>query len=184
MYVVKKYTSVFASTFANNKAGANGGAIKFDDGNLYLVQVSLINNTAKGTGGAIYSGDSDGGYYTRTLFAHNSPDNCDHTKGKQNFSGEDYNLDTDGSCDFDEDSGSFSNHPIESSMFVKKQSGIQTYYQHIYKNSVLTDAATSVTDSYLDQIRQSGPLDGDGDGNAYWDIGAVEHDGSSTVSIP
>lgn len=172
------------TTFYDNNA-TYGGAIKNEGGVATITNASFYQNTATSRGAGIDSGSSstltlvNSTFYNNTgngavgnpssittlintLIAGTSGDDC---SGDDFSIASNHNLATDVSC-----SPGFSQVPLDT-LRLNWTSG---YYLTIGWGSTAVDAGNNIGCALVDQMNQTRPFDGDGDGSAVCDVGSDE----------
>ena len=157
------------STVSGNQASAgNGGGLYWAAGSIGLLNVTLNANTASSQGGNIFAGGSANSSITakNTLVAAGTPNNCDATIASQG-----YNLESANSCGFNITGDKVNANPRLGAL---QNNGGSTWTHALFFGSPAIDAGTNSGCPATDQRGVSRPRDGNRDGNAVCDIGAVE----------
>lgn len=175
LYVSQSVVALTNTTFSHNEASGNGGGIYNSQGTVSVINGTLEGNTATG-GGAIYN-DNGATTLTNTLLGVNLAENCD---GNVIVSGGS-NLDQDGTCGF-ANTGDQSN--VDPMIGPLADNGGPTRTHRLLAGSPAIDAGSDAACPGTDQRGTERPLDGDGDGDAACDIGAVEYIDSDGDGIP
>jgi len=155
-------------TLADNTTPANGGGLE-NSGTTRLYNVTIVNNSASGSGDGIYNTGSATLY--NTILAGNGSNNC---AGANPIISGGYNLTSDTTCHF-----SAANHDvIGMSQYFDTTDRINGIYTLLSGPAVDGGYSGSGTPGVgcpaLDQLGMSHYVDGDGDGTARCDMGAVE----------
>jgi uncharacterized repeat protein (TIGR01451 family) len=155
-------------TLADNTTPANGGGLE-NSGTTRLYNVTIVNNSASGSGSGIYNTGSATLY--NTILAGNGSNNC---AGANSITSGGYNLTSDTTCNL-----SAANHDvIGMSQYFDSTDSINGIYTLLTGPAVDGGApgpgTPGVSCPALDQLGASHYVDGDGDGVARCDMGAVE----------
>jgi hypothetical protein len=177
-------------TVSGNSSAAAAGGIE-NDGTLTLVNVTLSGNTAVTDGGGLYNlatatlgnvtiaanGAERGGgafmpgdtTFTNTIVADSSSGGSCSNGGTLTSVGS--NLDSDATCSF---TGPGDLSGVAAGLGSLADNGGPTQTHTLLPGSPAIDAGRSCPPPVTDQRGTSRPLDGNGDGTAVCDIGAVE----------
>jgi len=157
------------STLSTNHAKNNGGGVDWTTGAVFtLLNDTVVSNTAGAQGGNIYTGGAPNASIKlkNTLVAFGGPNNCDHTVATQG-----HNLESANSCGF---SGSGDLRNAAPKIGPLQNNGGPTLTHLLKLGSPALDAGTNSGCPATDQRGVIRPQDGDGNGSAVCDIGAVE----------
>ncbi len=155
-------------TLADNTTPANGGGLE-NSGTTRLYNVTIVNNSASGSGAGIYNTNKVTLY--NSILAGNGSNNC---AGSQPLTSGGYNLTSDTTCNL-----SVVNHDvINMSQYFDSTDSANGIYTLLSGPAVDGGApgpgTPGVSCPVLDQLGASHFVDGDGDGVARCDMGAVE----------
>jgi uncharacterized repeat protein (TIGR01451 family) len=155
-------------TLADNTTPANGGGLE-NSGTTRLYNVTIVNNSASGSGAGIYNTNKVTLY--NSILAGNGSNNC---AGSQPITSGGYNLTSDTTCNL-----SAANHDvIDTSQYFDSTDSVNGIYTLLSGPAVDGGApgpgTPGVSCPALDQLGASHYVDGDGDGVAGCDMGAVE----------
>jgi hypothetical protein len=158
------YMSATNVTISGNSASADGGGIYHFFGSITMTNTTLNGNSAVGGGGGI---KKDGGTVaiTNTIVA-NSPSggNCSGAL----VGG--YNLSSDGTCSF---GGGRDSVSVMLGLLANNGGATQTHA--LLPGSPAIDFGTNAGCPSTDQRGKARPVDGDKNGTATCDVGAVEY---------
>ncbi len=174
--------SLINTTFAGNHAATDGGGIYWTPGAgtgaLSLINISLVGNQAGGAGGNIYAGGAANPVITlkNTLLAAGLPNNCDHAVTSLGF-----NLESANTCGFSAGGDKINRSPQLGSL---AGNGGSTLTFLPLAGSPLIDGGTNAGCPAVDQRGAARPVDGNNDGSAVCDIGAVEAAKYYRVTLP
>jgi hypothetical protein len=158
--------SLINSTISGNIGGNEGGGIASNQGStLNMTNATLAANQATHTGGLVY--ESGPIYLVNVLLDGNSGGNC----GSVPLGGS-YNISSDASCSF---IGEFNNNGVTPRIGPLQDNGGPTLTHALLTGSPAIDAGTSWLAPNIDQRGLTRPRDGNNDGVAGYDIGAVEY---------
>ncbi|WP_395375860.1 choice-of-anchor Q domain-containing protein [Marinicella sp. W31] len=149
------------STFSENQA--IGGAGIFANSNINITHSTIINNSGPGV-------QLDQDTLQNSIIAGNTGLDCIFEETGVNNQ---YNLDTDGSCGVDAVNHTTVADPLLGPL--ANNGGLTMTHSPLF-GSLAIDAASDEDCAINDQRGFSRPQDGDGDGDALCDIGAVEVD--------
>ncbi|MCA9982385.1 MAG: hypothetical protein KDD89_16180, partial [Anaerolineales bacterium] len=160
------FVEISNSTFSGNWAASQGGAISVAFGSTTLTNVTIVGNTAGVGGGGLAQ---SGGTVTilNSIVADNTGGNCAGT-----ISSSGYNLDSANTCGFASTGDLVNTDPLLGTL---TDNGGQTATHAPATNSPVVDAGDPACGgATTDQRGVARPQDGDADGMATCDIGAVE----------
>ena len=168
------------STVTRNRASAgNGGGLYWvTPGSIGLLNTTLNNNKATAQGGNIYAGGSMNASITlrNTLVAQGTPDNCDASVFSKG-----YNLESADSCGLNGTGDKINVNPLLGPL---QDNGGSTWTYALLTGSPAIDAGTNSGCPATDQRGVARPIDGNHDGSAVCDIGAVEAPVTWQVFLP
>ncbi|WP_395375845.1 choice-of-anchor Q domain-containing protein [Marinicella sp. W31] len=159
---------IINSTISNNRAGegAVGGISVYQNSDLTLINTTVVNNT----GGGINLRQASVVNMSNSIIVDNSDGNCDFTQINGNSINQ-FNLDTDGSCDV----LATDHMTVEDPMLEPLANyGGLTETHRPQPGSPVIDAGNDELCELTDQRGIVRPQDGDGNGSEVCDIGAVE----------
>jgi hypothetical protein len=157
------------STVSGNRAKINGGGLYWSTpGTFSLLNNTLVNNSAGTQGGNIYAGGSSNSAIglKNTIVAAGSPNNCDNHILSQG-----YNLESANSCGVGATGDLVNTDPRLGPL---QNNGGATWTHALLAGSPAIDHGTNSGCPAVDQRGVSRPIDGNHDGSAVCDIGAVE----------
>jgi uncharacterized repeat protein (TIGR01451 family) len=160
-------------TLADNTTRANGGGLE-NSGTTRLYNVTIVNNSASGSGAGVYNSNK-ATLYNTILAANTMPGNMtNNCAGSQPITSGGYNLTSDTTCNF-----SAANHDvINMSQYFDTTDRINGIYRLLSGPAVdggyPGSGSPGVGCPALDQLGASHYVDGDGNGVARCDMGAVE----------
>lgn len=157
------------STMSGNTSGS-GGAVYLPGGSTLTVGYSTITgNNATTEGGGIWSAGTV--TLANSILSGNSNANCHHPPGSGIFISNGFNIESGDSCDLDAAGDQPNTDPMLGSL--ADNSG-PTLTHALLAGSPALDAADPNDCPATDQRGIARPQDGDGDGAAACDVGAVE----------
>lgn len=159
------------STLSGNVANyGSGGGIYNNYGGAITLNNSTVNGNSANTGGGVYNEDSSGYgstvQVTASILANNSGENC---SGAIISAG--YNIASDGSCNLNGSGDVNNTDPLLGALLGN---GGPTLTHSPLTGSPAIDAGDPLNCPATDQRGAARPFDGDEDGEAVCDIGAVE----------
>lgn len=174
--------STFAYNATTDDMGSNtSSAIRISFGVLTLENSTIAYNSGLGvTDGAIVAGDFATITATNTIVANNSGGDCSSFGVDSQIVSGANNISSDSSCNFSQPSDLFNTDPMLGPL---QNNGGQTDTFAPLANSPAIDAGNNATCLATDQRGISRPIDGDGNGTAVCDIGAVEFNTSPPQMI-
>lgn len=165
--------SILNSTFSDNDAGVWGGGI-FNYGAGEAHQVTIISNTAVISGGGVFNLSGSVLMVTASIIANNVTADCAGLVASQG-----YNIASDDSCNLNESGDMNNTDPLLGPLH---DNGGLTQTHLPLVGSPVIDAGDPLNCPEVDQRGVLRPQDGDGDGNAICDIGAVEYEMESAFA--
>ncbi len=162
--------TVSENTASNNQGGiyGSGPAVSF-----FIQNSTIANNHRTNTGGTGYNGlmigNDASAQIVNTIFAGNDGQNCGGTSGNWTSLGN--NLSTDFSCSLTQTGDQEGVDPLLAAL---ADYGGATLTHALLPNSPAIDAGANALCPAADQRDVTRPYDGDNDGTATCDIGAVE----------
>ncbi len=192
------YLEITQSTIDSNHAHSGGGVFNFNRASMYLVNVTISNNTAI-AGGGIASGQGGGGGIVlnttiaynsagsgqgggvatgggslklqNVLLAQNANGNCSTVYGGilDSYAG---NLSDDDSCNFH---APLDQNNVDAKIGLLTYNGGPTQTIALKPGSPAIDAALGWLAPLIDQRGAGRDVDGNGDGTPGFDVGAYEH---------
>ena len=172
--------NVTNSTVSGNHAtnGNGGGLYWVTPGSIGVLNTTIANNTATTQGGNIYAGGSANAsiMLKNTLVAQGAPTNCEASISSQG-----HNLESANSCGLNAAGDKISVNPQLGSL---QNNGGTTWTHALLTGSPAIDAGTNSGCPATDQRGVSRPIDGNHDGSALCDIGAVEAPAQWFVFLP
>jgi hypothetical protein len=170
------------STISANRAITEGGGLYWypgvGTGLVTILNSTIANNTAGAQGGNIYAGGSANASITlkNTLIAAGAPNNCDATLSSQGR-----NLESANTCGLNAVGDKINVNP---KLGPLQNNGGATWTHMLLAGSPAVDAGTNSGCPAIDQRGVSRPIDGNHDGSAVCDIGAVEAPVTWQVFLP
>jgi hypothetical protein len=168
------------STLSANRASTDGGGLYWTTGSgpITLLNETLAANVAQGRGGNIYVGgvSNPNIHLTNTLVASGTPDNCDHTLDSQAN-----NLESANTCGLGGAGDKINTNP---KLGALQNNGGATLTHALLAGSPAIDTGTNSGCPAVDQRGVARPIDGNHDGSALCDIGAVEAQPAWLLYVP
>ncbi len=182
--------AISGSTFYNNSAGSNGGGLYLDKA-VTVDNTTISQNTSNGKGGGLYQyefGTDVVDLLNVTIYQNNASDGFDlsgiilsatnsivagmvgnNCEGTITSLG--YNLDSGDSCGFNQSSDITNMNPLLGPL---EDNGGPTLTHALLPGSPAIDGGSNLPCPAIDQRGFPRPIDGDGDGSTFCDIGALE----------
>jgi uncharacterized repeat protein (TIGR01451 family) len=154
-------------TVSGNNA-TNGGGLYNGAGTLALMNVTIAGNTAVTSGAAIHNAAAATGITLKNTIVSSTPSN-DNCFGP--LTDQDQNLDNGNSCGFSLSGDLTNTDPLLGPL---QDNGGSTATHALLAGSPVIDKGSNIGCPAVDQRTSPRPLDGDGDGTATCDMGAVE----------
>ena len=170
------------STVSANHATTDGGGLYWfpgvSTGPVTILNSTIANNVSRAQGGNIYAGGAanPGIQLKNTIVASGSPNNCDNPIGSQGN-----NLESANSCGLAAAGDKIDTNPR---LGTRQNNGGATWTHALLAGSPAIDAGTNSGCPATDQRGVARPIDGNWDGNAVCDIGAVEAPPKAFVYLP
>ncbi|MGB2692160.1 MAG: right-handed parallel beta-helix repeat-containing protein, partial [Thermodesulfobacteriota bacterium] len=156
---------IFNSTISKNNASNNSGGVRNSTGGTTVISNStIVENGEQG----IFSSATGNLTIENSIVANNSADDC---SGVSNILSQGNNLDSDGSCGFVQ-AGDISN--TDPMIGPLEDNGGPTLTHALLSGSPAVDAGNNATCENDDQRGTVRPQDGDDNGAAVCDMGALE----------
>jgi CSLREA domain-containing protein len=159
------------NTTVSSNSSVSGGGIAISGGTLSVTSISHSTITAStANNGAVWKPHpfSPSAVVTHTIIANNTGGDCAATP----IQSEGHNMDTDGSCGLSA-TGDMSN--TDPSLGPLQSNGGPTLTHALLAGSPAIDGGDIADCAPTDQRQVARPLDGDGDGSPFCDIGAYEY---------
>jgi CSLREA domain-containing protein len=156
------------SSISGNSADNSGGGIFNESSHAYLYNSTVSENSAGGLGGGLFFHDDT--VLKNTILANNAPG---HDGWGPGITSHGHNLDSDGTCNLDPAKGDLPS--TDPKLGPLQDNGGPTLTHALLLHSPAIDAGDNSGCGATDQRGYHRPMDGDGDGTATCDIGAVEH---------
>lgn len=173
--------SLANSTVSSNTAGNNyGGIAAFGAVTVDVRNSTIAYNLRTNSAGVGFNGLASSGAtvtVVSSIIAHNGDRNC--TGASANWTSQGYNLSSDTSCGFTQASDL---QPIDPLLAPLADNGGHTPTHALWPGSPAIDSGSSGQCPALDQRLVSRPFDGDGNGVAVCDRGALEARGQIVIS--
>lgn len=165
------------STFYGNQ-GYKGGGIRNSRGRLVISGSTLAENSSSVPGGGILSqgGEID---IVNTIVSDNTRGGDCWFEGEYIYNSHGHNLDSDGSCYLTSVGDIANADPLLDVLHTYNGS---VFYQPLLPGSPAIDAGDDLSCLQEDQRGAPRPFDGNGDGSAQCDIGAIEQDDTFPIA--
>jgi len=169
-------TNITNTTVSGNRAmeGFGGGIIASVDADVNVESSTIVSNTSPHPGGGIFATGFGTVNVKNMIVSDNTTRDCDLSNGTITSQG--HNISSDGSCGFTQPTDQQNTDPLLGPL---QDNGGPTATHTLLAGSPARDSGSS--DQAEDQRGKARPQDGDGDGTATDDIGALER---GTVPAP